>query len=82
MQLELTTHINGKLVQRGNTKDMVFSIPVLIVYLSSILTLSPGDIILTGTPAGLANVQVGDEVVTAIEGLGQLSNTIIGATHD
>lgn len=82
MQLELTTHINGKLVQRGNTKDMVFSIPVLIEYLSSILTLSPGDIILTGTPAGLANVQVGDEVVTAIEGLGQLSNTIIGATHD
>ena len=79
MKLELSTRINGQLVQSGNTKDMIFTIPVLIEYLSSLMTLSPGDIILTGTPAGLANVQAGDEVVTEIEGIGQLMNTIIGA---
>src|SRR5690606_37608918 len=74
MNLRLRTWVDGKETQRGTTRDMVFSIPWLIEYLSAIMTLSPGDIILTGTPEGLANVVAGDEVVTEIEGVGRLVN--------
>jgi 5-oxopent-3-ene-1,2,5-tricarboxylate decarboxylase/2-hydroxyhepta-2,4-diene-1,7-dioate isomerase len=52
-------------------------VPALIEYLSSFMTLSPGDIILTGTPEGVNNVMPGDEVVCEIEGLGRLLNTIV-----
>jgi 5-oxopent-3-ene-1,2,5-tricarboxylate decarboxylase/2-hydroxyhepta-2,4-diene-1,7-dioate isomerase len=78
MNLRLRTLVNGKVTQEGNTRDMIFDIPTLIEYLSGFMTLQSGDIILTGTPEGLANVQVGDEVVTEIEGIGSLKNTIIG----
>lgn len=78
MNLTLKTYVNGKLTQQGNTKDMIFTIPDLIEYFSSFMTLSPGDIILTGTPEGLADTKVGDEVVTEIEGIGKLINTIVG----
>ena len=76
MNLRLRTTVNGKVTQEGSTRDMIFTVPVLIEYLSSFLTLSPGDIILTGTPEGLANVEPGDDVVTEIEGIGRLINTI------
>ena len=52
--------------------------PALIEYLSSFMTLMPGDVILTGTPDGVVNVNVGDEVVTEIDGIGRLVNTIVG----
>ena len=78
MNLWLRTTVNGKVTQEGSTRDMIFTIPVLIEYLSDFMTLSPGDVILTGTPEGLANVEVGDEVVTEIEGVGRLMNTIVG----
>jgi 5-oxopent-3-ene-1,2,5-tricarboxylate decarboxylase/2-hydroxyhepta-2,4-diene-1,7-dioate isomerase len=78
MKLELRTLLNGRVTQDGNTRDMIFDIPTLIEYLSGFMTLQAGDIILTGTPEGLADVQVGDEVVTEIEGIGSLKNTIIG----
>jgi 5-oxopent-3-ene-1,2,5-tricarboxylate decarboxylase/2-hydroxyhepta-2,4-diene-1,7-dioate isomerase len=61
---------------------MIFDIPALIVYLSEFMTLSPGDIILTGTPEGLADVKVGDEVITEIDGIGSLKNTIIGEPEE
>ena len=77
MNLRLTTEVNGKLTQQGTTRDMIFTIPVLIEYLSHILTLSPGDLILTGTPEGLIDVVPGDEVVTEVEGVGRLINTIV-----
>lgn len=77
MNLQLTTSVNGKQTQHGNTSDMVFDIPTLIEYLSAIMTLSPGDIILTGTPEGLADVVAGDCVVTEIESVGRLVNTIV-----
>lgn len=77
MNLALITRVNGVETQRGSTADMVFDIPTLIAYLSSFMTLSPGDIILTGTPEGLADVKAGDEVVTEIEGLGTLTNFIV-----
>jgi len=78
MDLKLTTHVNGKLVQQGTTADMIFDIPMLITYLSSFMTLSENDVILTGTPKGSVNTAVGDVVVTEIEGIGRLVNTIIG----
>ncbi len=77
-KLALRTLVNGRLVQQGNTADMINNIPALIEYLSSFMTLQPGDVILTGTPDGVANVNVGDEVVTEIDGIGRLVNTIVG----
>jgi len=76
MSLTLTTTVNGKETQRGNTRDMVFGIPTLIAYLSSIMTLGAGDVILTGTPDGIVDVRPGDEVITAVEGVGRLVTTI------
>lgn len=77
MQLKLTTRINGKTTQQGTTADMIFDIPTLITYLSSFMTLNPGDVILTGTPEGLADVKPGDVVETEIEGVCCLVNTIV-----
>jgi 5-oxopent-3-ene-1,2,5-tricarboxylate decarboxylase/2-hydroxyhepta-2,4-diene-1,7-dioate isomerase len=76
--LELRTAVNGRVTQRGNTRDLMNDIPALIEYLSSFMTLDRGDVILTGTPDGVVNVNVGDEVVTEIEGIGRLVNTIVG----
>jgi len=78
MNLTLKTYVNGELTQEGNTKDMIFSIPVLMEYLSSFMTLNAGDIILTGTPKGSVDTPVGAEVITEIEGIGRLVNTIVG----
>ncbi|WP_027209761.1 fumarylacetoacetate hydrolase family protein [Burkholderia sp. WSM2232] len=75
-QLELRTFVNGTLRQRGNTRDLVTDIPALIEYLSGFMTLAPGDVILTGTPEGVVNVNAGDEVVCEIDGLGRLVNTV------
>ncbi len=77
-QLALRTFVNDRLAQQGNTRDLVFDIPFLIEYLSGFMTLAPGDVILTGTPEGVSNVAVGDEVVCEIEGIGRLANTIVG----
>lgn len=78
MNLQLQTYVNGEETQNGSTKDMVFDIPFLIEYLSSFMTLNENDVILTGTPKGTVHVYEGDEVVTKIEGIGSLKNTIIG----
>jgi 5-oxopent-3-ene-1,2,5-tricarboxylate decarboxylase/2-hydroxyhepta-2,4-diene-1,7-dioate isomerase len=75
--LALTTHVNGALVQKGNTRDLVNDIPALIEYLSSFMTLQPGDVILTGTPEGVCDVKPGDIVTCEIEGIGKLVNTIV-----
>jgi 5-oxopent-3-ene-1,2,5-tricarboxylate decarboxylase/2-hydroxyhepta-2,4-diene-1,7-dioate isomerase len=77
-QLTLRTLVNGQLTQQGHTRDMIADIPELIEYLSAFMTLSAGDVILTGTPDGVVNVNVGDEVVTEIDGIGRLVNTIVG----
>jgi 5-oxopent-3-ene-1,2,5-tricarboxylate decarboxylase/2-hydroxyhepta-2,4-diene-1,7-dioate isomerase len=78
MNLRLTTHVNGRLVQQGNTRDMIHDVAALIEYLSGIMTLSPGDVILTGTPKGSVDVQPGDEVVCEVEGVGRLHNRLTG----
>jgi len=76
MALALSTTVNGKVTQSGNTKDMIFDVPFLIEYFSSFMTLRPGDLILTGTPDGVVDCRPGDVVVTEIEGIGALMNTI------
>jgi 5-oxopent-3-ene-1,2,5-tricarboxylate decarboxylase/2-hydroxyhepta-2,4-diene-1,7-dioate isomerase len=74
--LDLRTFVNGKLTQTGNTRDLIFDVSYLIEYLSAFMTLSPGDVILTGTPQGVVNVMPGDVVACEIDGLGRLVNTI------
>jgi len=76
--LPLRTRVNGRVTQQGHTRDMITGILELIEYLSSFMTLAPGDVILTGTPDGVVNVDVGDEVITEIDGIGRLINTIVG----
>ena len=79
MALALQTTVNGRLTQSGNTRDMVFDVPTLIEYFSSFMTLNPGDVILTGTPDGIVDCQPGDVIVTTIENMGALTNTITAA---
>ena len=74
--LHLKTFLNGKLVQSGNTRNMIFPVPFLLCYVSRIMTLEPGDIIATGTPAGVGAMQPGDRVEIQIEGIGTLSNFV------
>ncbi len=76
--LALRTRVNGQLTQQGHTSNMVHPIPELIEYLSSFMTLQAGDVILTGTPDGVVNVNAGDEVITEIDGIGSLVNTLTG----
>lgn len=75
--LALRTLVNGVVTQQGNTADLISDIPALIAYLSGFMTLQPGDVILTGTPDGVVNVNAGDEVVTEIDGIGRLVNTLV-----
>ncbi len=79
MALKLQTTVNGQVTQSGSTADMIFDVPTLIEYFSSFMTLQPGDVILTGTPDGVVDCQPGDVIVTEIEGLGALVNTILKA---
>ena len=76
MALALQTTVNGNVTQSGNTRDMIFDVPFLIEYFSSFMTLQPGDLILTGTPDGVVDCQPGDVIVTSIEQIGDLINTI------
>jgi 2-keto-4-pentenoate hydratase/2-oxohepta-3-ene-1,7-dioic acid hydratase in catechol pathway len=75
--LHLKTFLNGRLVQSGNTSNLIFSVPFLVRYLSRIMTLNPGDIIATGTPAGVGPMSPGDRVDIQIDGIGVLSNTFV-----
>ena len=73
--LTVETRVNGELRQHGSTLDFIFSIPELLRYISAAITLEPGDLILTGTPAGVGPLQPGDQVEVSIPGLGALANT-------
>lgn len=72
----VTCSVNGELRQMGSTRDMVFPVKQLVAYVSSVMTLEPGDLILTGTPSGVGAINDGDEVVVSIEGLGELRNPV------
>ena len=73
--LTLETRVNGELRQHGSTNDFIFSIPELLVYITAALTLEPGDLVLSGTPAGVGPLSPGDRVDITIAGLSVLSNT-------
>jgi 2-keto-4-pentenoate hydratase/2-oxohepta-3-ene-1,7-dioic acid hydratase in catechol pathway len=73
--LTIETHVNGELRQRGSTLDFIFSIPQLLVYITSVFTLEAGDLVLTGTPAGVGPLQPGDRVEVSMPGIGRLTNT-------
>ena len=68
--------VNGEHRQRGNTDDLLFPVPILIAHISSIMTLEPGDVIATGTPAGVAPVTPGDRIEIDIDGIGVLANPV------
>jgi 2-keto-4-pentenoate hydratase/2-oxohepta-3-ene-1,7-dioic acid hydratase in catechol pathway len=75
--MKLKTFLNGKLRQSSSLNNLIFSIPFLVRFISRIMTLIPGDIITTGTPAGIGPMSPGDRVDVQIEGIGTLSNTVM-----
>jgi 2-keto-4-pentenoate hydratase/2-oxohepta-3-ene-1,7-dioic acid hydratase in catechol pathway len=82
--LDLTLEIGGEILQHSNTRELVFGVPALIEFISSVVTLEPGDVVATGTPAGVGfarkpprYLRVGDEVVIRIQGIGELRNPVI-----
>ena len=75
--LRLITRVNGVVRQDGNTADLLFPVPTLIAYLSRYMTLLPGDMIMTGTPAGVGPIHVGDTIEVEIEGVGVLRNDVV-----
>lgn len=77
--LTVETRVNGELKQHGSTVDFIFSIPELLAYITAAITLEPGDLLLTGTPAGVGPLKAGDQVDVEISGLGVLSNTFAAA---
>jgi 2-keto-4-pentenoate hydratase/2-oxohepta-3-ene-1,7-dioic acid hydratase in catechol pathway len=72
----ITGSVNGEMRQMASTRDMVFSVSQIVAYVSAIMTLEPGDVILTGTPAGVGLLLPGDTIEVKIEGLGSLSNAV------
>ncbi len=77
--LELTTSVNGEVRQRARTSSLLCPVPELIAYASSVMTLLPGDVLLTGTPAGAGALTAGDEVAVTVENIGTLSNRVVAA---
>ena len=75
--LDICCRLNGKTVQEGNTRQMIFTIPEIIAFVSKNFTLMPGDIILTGTPSGVGPISHGDTVEVEIEGIGILKNSVV-----
>jgi 2-keto-4-pentenoate hydratase/2-oxohepta-3-ene-1,7-dioic acid hydratase in catechol pathway len=74
--VEVETRVNGQVRQRGNTRDFIFSLDAIIRYVSSVMTLVPGDMISTGTPAGVGPLQAGDVVEVSVQGVGTLRNRV------
>lgn len=77
--LTVETRLNGEVKQHGSTQDLIFSVAELLRYISAAMTLLPGDVIPTGTPAGVGPMHAGDRVEVAVKGLGSLDNPVIAA---
>jgi 2-keto-4-pentenoate hydratase/2-oxohepta-3-ene-1,7-dioic acid hydratase in catechol pathway len=77
--LALTARVNGEIRQQSNTKHLIFDVPFLIEFVSSVMTLLPGDVIITGTPAGVSAIAPGDLVEIEIEGIGTLANRVVAS---
>lgn len=76
--LAVETRVNGELRQSGRTADLVHNVAELVSFISGVFTLLPGDVILTGTPAGVGPLTPGDEVGVTVEGVGTLTNSVVG----
>jgi 2-keto-4-pentenoate hydratase/2-oxohepta-3-ene-1,7-dioic acid hydratase in catechol pathway len=76
-ELTVVTRVNGMERQRGTGADMVFSIPAILAYISQVMTLEPGDLVLTGTPAGVGPLHPGDEVEVEVLGVSRVKNSVI-----
>jgi 2-keto-4-pentenoate hydratase/2-oxohepta-3-ene-1,7-dioic acid hydratase in catechol pathway len=74
--VQVETRVNGEVRQSGNTRDFIFSLDVVLRYISQIMTLEPGDLIATGTPKGVGPVVAGDQIDVSIEGIGQLHSVV------
>jgi len=74
---DVRSWVNGEPRQDGNTRDMIFDVPYLVSYISEAMTLLPGDVILTGTPAGVGEIVAGDRVEVEVGGLGRMSNPVV-----
>jgi 2-keto-4-pentenoate hydratase/2-oxohepta-3-ene-1,7-dioic acid hydratase in catechol pathway len=74
---DIQTRVNGKVVQKSNTSDLIFDVPRLVQFISGVMTLEPGDVIATGTPPGVGPLQKGDAVEVDIEGIGVLRNFVV-----
>ena len=74
--LTIETRVNGEVRQHGSTTDFIFTLPVLLEYITAAITLEPGDLLLTGTPAGVGPLAAGDLVEVSIAGLGRLANPV------
>jgi len=74
--LTIETHVNGELKQQGSTRDFIFGIAELLRYITAAITLEAGDLLLTGTPAGVGPLASGDSVSVSLAGLGALTNTV------
>jgi 2-keto-4-pentenoate hydratase/2-oxohepta-3-ene-1,7-dioic acid hydratase in catechol pathway len=79
--LELSTRVNGAERQHASSRGMHFSIPELVAYIGDIMTLEPGDLFATGTPAGVGSLAPGDVVEVEISGVGVLSNTVLSGAE-
>jgi 2-keto-4-pentenoate hydratase/2-oxohepta-3-ene-1,7-dioic acid hydratase in catechol pathway len=77
--MRIATSVNGDVRQEGSTADLVFGVAELIAFISRVMTLLPGDVVLTGTPAGVGPVVAGDLMEVEIEGIGVLANPVAGA---
>ena len=76
-ELEVSCTVNGELRQKANTEQMVFSPAFLIAYITQVMTLEPGDVIMTGTPSGVGPLHAGDSVEVSIDGVGTLTNQVV-----
>lgn len=77
--LNISLSVNGEKRQNSNTREMIFSVEYLVSYISHIMTLFPGDVIMTGTPPGVGPIQPGDTITVEIEGIGTLVNKVIAS---
>ena len=77
----LRGQMNGELRQQGNTRDLIWKLPELVEFISSFMTLDPGDVILTGTPKGLSHVYPGDVMRLEVDGLGALENPVVAESQ-
>jgi len=73
----ISCKVNGELRQMASTREMIFTIPQLITYITSTMTLEPGDVILSGTPSGIGPLNAGDKIEISIEGIGTLRNSVV-----